>query len=169
MNVSIAINELDILSVQAGQTAEISLDAIEGETFEGTVKEVAATGSNTGGSTKYNVTIDIPRDSRMREDMSCTVSILISEAEDIPVIPSAAIFTEQGKNYVYTEKAEDGTLGGKTEIGTGIADGEYVEIKSGLSEEQTVYYRNKSLNFFDMSMGMNGQFSQYGTDEEEAS
>ena len=160
MKVKIAVNELDILSIQKGQSAEVTLDAIAGETFEGTVTEIAESGSNSGGSTKYTVTILVERDRRMREDMTCTVSILISEADDIPVIPSEAIITEQGKNYVYTLKEEDGTLGGRQEIGTGISDGEYVEVTSGLELGQTVYFRKKTMNFFDMTMGMNGSFTQ---------
>ena len=52
-----------------------------------------------------------------------------------------------------TLKEDDGTLSGKAEIETGIADGEYVEILSGLAEGQMIYYRNKAVNYFEKMMG----------------
>ena len=166
MDVTVAVNELDILSVVKGQTAEVTLDAIDGETFEGVVTKIAKTGSNTGGVTKYEVTVEVDRDERMRPDMSSTVSILVSEAKDVNVVPTAAVFTEQGKNYVYTEKDEDGTLSGRIEVVTGIADGEYVEIVSGLADGQKVYYRNKTVNYFDM---MRDRYDIEGSSESAAS
>ena len=153
MDVTIGINELDILAIAKGQSAEVTMDAIEGETFDGIVTEISKTGTNTGGVTKYQVTVEIGRDDRMRPDMSCTVSILVDEAIGVSVVPTAAVFTEQGKNYVYTSKEDDGTLSGKTEIGTGIADGEYVEVLTGLADGQTVYYRNKAVNYLDLMVG----------------
>ena len=160
MEITIAVNEMDILSVNKGQSAEITLDALPGKIFEGHVTDISATGTNTGGATKYDVTVEVPKDPDMRSDMSCTVSILVSEADDVNVIPSAALITEQSKNYVYTELSPEGTLIGRTEITTGISDGEYVEVKDGLSEGQTVYYRQKSVNLLEMSMEAMGGYTQ---------
>ena len=160
MEITIAVNEMDILSVSKGQSAEITLDALPGKIFEGHVTDISATGTNTGGATKYDVTVEVPKDPDMRSDMSCTVSILVSEADDVNVIPSAALITEQSKNYVYTELSPEGTLIGRTEITTGISDGEYVEVKDGLSEGQTVYYRQKSVNLLEMSMEAMGGYTQ---------
>ena len=89
------------------------------------------------------------------------MTISIAKEDHVPVLPAQAITTEQGKNYVYTERNEDGTLSGKVEVVTGMADGEYVEVKSGLSDGQVVYYRNKSVNLFDMRMdAMNEMYGQ---------
>ena len=160
MEITIAVNEMDILSVNKGQSAEITLDALPGKSFEGLVTNISSTGTNTGGATKYDVTVEVPKDPDMRSDMSCTVSILVSEADDVNVIPSAALITEQSKNYVYTELSPEGTLIGRTEITTGISDGEYVEVKDGLSEDQTVYYRQKSVNLLEKSMEAMGGYTQ---------
>ena len=161
MDVTISVNEMDILSVEKGQKATLVLDALEGESFDGVVTEIAASGTNAGGVTKYDVTVSTKKEARMRPDMSCTVTISIAKEDHVPVLPAQAITTEQGKNYVYTERNEDGTLGGKVEVVTGMADGEYVEVKSGLSDGQVVYYRNKSVNLFDMRMdAMNEMYGQ---------
>ena len=58
------------------------------------------------------------------------------------MIPESALYEESGKTYVYTgyDKEKD-ELTGKAEGTTGLADGENVEILSGLSEDDKVYYR----------------------------
>ncbi len=53
VTVSINVDELDILSVAEGQTAAVTLDALEGETFEGTITYVAGTASSGSSSVKY--------------------------------------------------------------------------------------------------------------------
>ncbi len=157
VSVTISVNEMDILSVKKGQTAEVVFDALSGRSFEGTVTDIASTGTNTGGTTKYEVKVGLLRDEDMRSDMSCTVTILVSEVPDAGSIPSAAVMTEQGKNFVYTQCSDDGTLGGKTEITTGVSDGEFVEILDGLTGEDTVYYRAKSVNLLDAMGSLYGE------------
>ena len=51
--------------------------------------------------------------------------------------------TEEGNtSYVYTEKDDStGELSGKTKVETGTTDGNNIEITSGLSEGDTVYYK----------------------------
>jgi multidrug efflux pump subunit AcrA (membrane-fusion protein) len=163
VDVVIAVTELDILQITAGQDATVTMDAIPGRSFEGQVKSIARSGSNTGGATKYDVTVELPYDPDMRVDMSCMVNILVGEADQVRVIPSAAVLTEQGKNYVYTSCTEEGVLGDKVEVETGLADGEYVEIKEGLEEGQRIYYRNKTMNLLETRMENMGSY--YGQTE----
>lgn len=58
------------------------------------------------------------------------------------LIPESALVEKNGKVYVYTryDKAED-ELGGLKEVETGVADGDNVEILSGLSDGDKIYYR----------------------------
>ena len=53
----INVDELDITSVKTGQTAKITLDAIEGEEFEGTITSVSSEASGGSSSEKYPVEI----------------------------------------------------------------------------------------------------------------
>ncbi|MDO5702867.1 MAG: efflux RND transporter periplasmic adaptor subunit, partial [Lachnospiraceae bacterium] len=160
MHVTIAVNELDILTIAKGQEAEVTVEAIQGTTFPGKVTGIEMSGANNGGATRYNVTVELMRDSRMMENMTCTVSVLVSEAENVMSVPSSAVFTEQGKNYVYTSLADDGTLMGRTEVVTGIADETYVEIAEGLEEGRTVYYRSRTANIMDRMEEMENMYGQ---------
>lgn len=137
---SVNVDELDILSVILNQEAEITFDAIEDQTFQGSVTKISNSASSSGGVTKYPVQITIPKDESMRIGMNASATITIENKEDILLIPMNALQEQGNKVFVYTSQDEEGTLSGETEIETGLSDGTNVEVVSGLSEGDTVYY-----------------------------
>lgn len=140
MNLSISVDELDILSIAEGQNADITFDALENQTFTGTVTSVSGTASVNGGVAKYTVEIEMEKDDNMRIGMNASATIKVEDAEDILLIPSAALQERGDSAFVYTGQSEDGTLTDEVEVETGLSDGSNVEITSGLSEGDTVYY-----------------------------
>ncbi|MDL2225766.1 HlyD family efflux transporter periplasmic adaptor subunit [Eubacteriales bacterium OttesenSCG-928-M02] len=144
MVLSVNVDELDILNIQQGQNASITLDAVEDKTYEGTITRIAETGSSEGGVTKYQVEISMERDENMRSGMNATATITIEEKNDILLLPVGAVQEFGNRVFVYTQKEGD-TLGGEVEIETGLSNGLFVEVISGLSEGDTVYY-NQALN-----------------------
>ncbi|MGI6110649.1 MAG: HlyD family efflux transporter periplasmic adaptor subunit [Bilifractor sp.] len=141
MKVQVSIDEQDILLLSKGQKADVTLDALEGQTFEGTVTEIGADAETGSGSAKYPVTIEIDSADDMKFGMSAEVTVKVGEAADVLVIPMDALQQEGETTFVYTEEADDGTLGGKKNVETGLSDGENVEITSGLSDGDTIYYQ----------------------------
>lgn len=142
MTVDIQVDELDILSLQVGMAATVSLDALPGQEFTGSVTKINAYGVNSGGNTKYTVTVTIPREKSMLSGMNASVKITTAQSQPLPTVPAEAIVFEGGKSWLYTaydEKTD--TLSGLTEIQTGISDGTLVELRSGLEEQTTFYYR----------------------------
>lgn len=140
MLITISVDELDILSVKTGQAVSVTLDALDGQTFDGTVQSIDTTGSNSGGVTKFTVTISVPKTDDMLSGMSATATITVGSAENVLTIPAAALQEEGDTDYVYTSEDENGNLSGKTEVTAGLSDDNTVEITEGLSEGQTVYY-----------------------------
>lgn len=141
MRLSVSVDELDINSVSLDQKAEITFDAIEDKTFEGTVTKIGSTASASGGVAKYTVEISVPRDEAMKAGMNASATIVIEEKENIITIPVNALQERGEEVFVYTEQTEDGQLTGEKQVETGISDGENVEITEGLSEGEAVYYQ----------------------------
>ena len=142
MTVEIQVDELDILSLQVGMTAQVTLDAQPGKEFTGSITKINAYGVNSGGNTKYTVTVTIPRQDSMLSGMNASVKITTAQSQPLPTVPAEAIVFDSGKFWLYTgydEKTD--TLSGLTEIQTGISDGSLVELRSGLEENTTFYYR----------------------------
>lgn len=145
VKVSISVDELDILSVEKGQTASITLDAVSDQEFEGTITKVSTMSSSESGNSKYTVEIELPMTKDMLLGMTASAVIHINQAIDVPVIPMIALQQEGGKTYVYTASDDKGNLSGKTEVTTGISDGSNIQVVDGLKEGDTVYY-TRSVN-----------------------
>ena len=141
MTVTIAVDEKDIAGVKTGMTAQLTMNALPDETFEGQVTRVSQTGSGNGGSSKFDVEITLSRESDMLPGMSTTAQLTLYEKMDVLTLPVAALRDEGGKTLVYTGKdKKTGEPANPVEVTTGLSDGENVEILSGIDSGTTVYY-----------------------------
>ena len=142
MTVQIQVDELDIRTLETGMEATVTLDALPGSSFTGAVTSINPYGENSGGNTKYTVTVTLPRDEKMLSGMNASVKITTSVSGTVPTVPAAAVVFDAGKSWLYTgynEKTD--TLTDPVEIQTGLSDGSLVELLSGLSEGSSFYYR----------------------------
>ncbi len=142
MTVQIQVDELDIRTLETGMEATVTLDALPGSSFTGTITAINPYGENSGGNTKYTVTVTLPRDEKMLSGMNASVKITTGVSGTVPTVPAAAVVFDAGKSWLYTgynEKTD--TLTDPVEIQTGLSDGNLVELLSGLSEGSSFYYR----------------------------
>lgn len=142
MTVQIQVDELDIRTLETGMEATVTLDALPGSSFTGTITAINPYGENSGGNTKYTVTVTLPRDGKMLSGMNASVKITTGVSGTVLTVPAAAVVFDAGKSWLYTgynEKTD--TLTGPVEIQTGLSDGSLVELLSGLSEGSSFYYR----------------------------
>ena len=147
LEMEIAVDELDILSIQKGQQATIVADALEDETFTGVVTNVSSNGTTTSGTTTYPVTIRIDDYGELMPGMNATVSIVVDSAENALSVPNGAV-VRGGYVLVTADSpsaanaadmaAPDGYVYVRVE--TGVSDDSYVEVVSGLTEDDTVAY-----------------------------
>ncbi|MGN0485448.1 MAG: efflux RND transporter periplasmic adaptor subunit [Lachnospiraceae bacterium] len=159
MSVTVNVDELDINSVSEGQEAEITLDALSDETFTGTVQKVSSSASTSNsGVAKYSVEISIPKSSEMKAGMSASATITVEKKEGVVTIPAAALQERGGRSFVYTQKAEDGTLSGEQEVTTGLSNETTVEITEGLDVGTTIYYQRLGSEKDSSTKGMSGGF-----------
>lgn len=142
MTVQIQVDELDIRTLETGMEATVTLDALPGSSFTGAITAINPYGENSGGNTKYTVTVTLPRDGKMLSGMNASVKITTGVSGTVPTVPAAAVVFDAGKSWLYTgynEKTD--TLTDPVEIQTGLSDGSLVELLSGLSEGSSFYYR----------------------------
>ena len=91
LEMTMSIDELDISSVEVGQEVRITADAVEGKTYTGVVTEVSVAGTTSGGITTYPVTVRIDETDGLLPGMNVDAEIVISSADDVLAIPSAAV------------------------------------------------------------------------------
>lgn len=149
MIVTASIDESNILSVELGQTASVTISSISEDPFTGEVTAVEKTGTSSSGVTGYAVEVTLDRTEKMLPRMSATVSIRIEGVDDALLLPEDAVTKTRTSAYVYTSVDETtGELSGMTEVKTGLTGGGYIEITEGLKEGDTVYYTKKQTNDF---------------------
>lgn len=106
------IDELDISNVKVGQKVDVTADAFEDQTFEGTVTKVSMEGTAANGVTYYPVTVTMTEYGDLLPGMNVTGVIILDEAEDALAIPVDAL---QRGNKVYVK---DSTTSKKAEAST---------------------------------------------------
>ena len=142
MTISIQVDELDILSLRTGLGAQITLDALEGQSFAGTVTSIAREGENAGGNTKFAVEVTLPKEDSMLPGMNASVKIVTAVSDPVQTLPASALVETGGRTCVYLGyDGKKDQLTDLTEVQTGLSDGDRVQILSGLPEGGTVYYR----------------------------
>lgn len=141
MSLEITVDEQDISHYHTGQTADVTVEALPGQTFPAVVTAMGSTGTNTGGSSKFTVTLTLQKTGEMLPGMNASAYTDLETAESVLAIPVAALVEEGARTLVYTGYDEkNAALTGAVEVTTGLSDGEYVELLSGLDAGSTVYY-----------------------------
>lgn len=148
LEMTLDIDELDISKVAVGQSVTITTDAVEGKSYGGVVTKVSVVGTTSMGITSYPATIRIDETDGLLPGMNVDAQIVLSEAADVLTIPSSAL--SRGNRVLITAdspSAANAVEGDAPEgyvyvqVETGESDDSYVEIKSGLTEGDTVAYR----------------------------
>ncbi len=159
MEITMNIDESDILTLEVGQEANVYISSISStEAFSGTVTEISKSAStSSSGVTKYSAVVSIDKTEQMLSGMSATVYVTIQGKENALIIPIDALHQTSSTSYVYTSyDYENHEYGGRTEVTTGLSNSSYVEISSGLSEGDVVYYVESEDDSFPGFGGMGG-------------
>jgi multidrug efflux pump subunit AcrA (membrane-fusion protein) len=161
LQVLASIDETTIRRVSAGQPAQITFDALPGQTLAGQVGEVPLQGSLQGGVMVYEVPISVDgaQNLSLLTGMTANVQIQTGQAENALLIPSMALQKVNGMYQVLVADAANPTAEPQTvPVEVGLSDGAYTQIVRGLNEgDQVVVQMTNSTtnNFF-------GGFSMMG-------
>ena len=112
MKVTVQVGEKDIAKIAVGQSANVSYPAFPDIVSQGTVTAIASVAnsdSNYGGSGSVTFNVDIlieAPDARLKPGMTAEVSVVTEQLNDVVMVPTMALMTEDGENY-YVSLATD--------------------------------------------------------------
>ena len=139
IDIEIDVPESDIIDVQVGQQAELTLDALSSdEILDGKVVKIdpAATVIQDVVYYKVKIKLSLP-DTRLKIGMSVDADINIDQKDNVVMIPARAVKTESGEEYVEILEAENKTR--RVNVKTGFKGDEgMMEIVSGLQGGEDV-------------------------------
>jgi HlyD family secretion protein len=116
----VQVDETDIINVKTGQSADVTIDALPGQTFKGKVTEIGdnaivrstgvSTAQTTGSSQeakdfKVVVTLENPPDN-LRPGLSATAKITTGTAQNVMTIPIQALTMRNPKDLEAQDKKD---------------------------------------------------------------
>ena len=136
-----AVDEADIGNVRVGQPATVTVDAYKEKKFRGKVVRIAPMGVNANNVVTFEVKVEVVSEDKnlLKPMMTANTEITTAEKADALLCPSDSVSRRKGKTQVNVVKA-DGTTEERP-VETGVTDGVKTEIASGLSEGETVLVR----------------------------
>lgn len=137
LEVDAYVDEVDIGKIEIGQKATFTVDAYPEKIFNAEVEAIYPDAEIRDNVVYYAVILKIEKNFQeiLRPQMTASVTILLKELQDVLAIPMKAIKRENGGSFVMVKEGEKIT---KRQITTGRESGEMVEVKSGLSQGDTI-------------------------------
>ncbi len=135
------VDEQDVVNLKPDQPAKISLDSFEDESFDSKITQIAFTPVEGQTATVYELKFLLDQqnpDLKYKIGMNGDVTINLLKVNDVLYLPIEAIFEENGQSFVYLKSKT--AIPEKREIQTGLENDSYVEITSGLAENDLVVY-----------------------------
>lgn len=153
------IDEIDVLSVSEGVVAFVSMDALAGQVLTGTIASIGVGSTSQQGLVTYpvQVRLNVPDGLSLREGLSATASVVISQLNGVLLIPTAAVqgtFTDP-----YVQVMDDGDLLDRP-VTLGDSDDFWVQVVTGLDEGESVVMDAPDSGAF--NVGGFGGFTGFG-------
>lgn len=132
LEIDLKVTQADLSKFTAGQEVDVK---INDKATKGTVRYVPTVVNATTSLYDIEVLVDNSQGD-FKAGMSADVEVSIEKQEQTITVPKKAVFEEDGKKYVYITNSDNKAV--KTEITTGIVTSTTMEIKSGISKDDTV-------------------------------
>ena len=131
MKVTVSVSEALVPKISIGSQADVYVSAVD-ESFSAVIRSVEQAANLQ--TRLYTVTLTVPADAGgLLSGMFADVTFFTDVSQNTVVIPTEAILTSGGVQYVYV--VEDGTAR-YVEISTGLTGNGVTEVTSGLSAGQ---------------------------------
>ncbi|MDA8131189.1 MAG: efflux RND transporter periplasmic adaptor subunit [Elusimicrobia bacterium] len=134
VRVAVDVPEKYIGKVFQGQTARIKVDAFPDRYFTGTVYRVSPVVDSHSRNTVVEVLVD-NAEGRLKSGMFAEARLIVASRGAALSVPSAAVVTEDGRDYVFVPAA--GGAAARVPVRVGIRTADYAQI-SGVKDGEDV-------------------------------
>jgi HlyD family secretion protein len=140
----VQVDETEIAQVKIGQRADVTLDALPGQTFVGKVTRISPSATIQSNIAVFYATVTLDNAARaLRPGMTSEAEIISQEIQNAVTIPKRAVQTVNTRSYVDVQlpvgqKTDDGKTVDTRRVKTGADDGTNIVITDGLKAGETV-------------------------------
>lgn len=151
--VELTVDEIDIGLIETSQDVEITLDAYPDVTLPGVIDRIATLPDQSGNIIVYPVRVRLTNTDQVdiRDGMTASAAIQVAQRENILLVPSWAVRTDQtsADTYTYCYCLENGEPR-RVRIEIGERNETYTEVVSGLEEGQIVALVTETRNLLEL-------------------
>ncbi len=132
------IDEAEVGKINIGMELELNVGAIEKEKFQAILEYISPKGVEEEGAVQFEIraAVSLKESTFLRAGYSANADIVLEKKDSVLALKESNVLFEDDKTYVEVMTGDQQFE--KKEIETGISDGIYIEIVSGLSAEDKV-------------------------------
>ncbi len=132
------VDETEVGKIREGMPIELTIGAIEGQTFDARLEHISPKGMEENGAIQFEIraALELKDSLFVRAGYSANADIVLQRAENVLAIKEGLLQFDEGQAYVEVKKP-DGTFERK-EVQTGLSDGINIEVVSGLNGDEEI-------------------------------
>jgi len=143
--VSASLSDRDIVRVQLGDSARVTLDAYPGQSFTATVTELASAADPRTGTYEMKLSVS-PDGARLVQGLVAKVEMTGAAGSGVPVVPVQALLEADGSEAIVyvVARREEAEVASRVAIRLGRLVGDRVEVLGGLEAGERVVVEGAS-------------------------
>ena len=134
------IDETEVGKLHEGMRMELIIGALNDQRFDAVLEYISPKGTESNGTMKFEIkgAAKIPDSVIIRSGYSANAQIILDSRTQVLTLDEAAVHITPDSTYVLLAADSTAKVVNKVLVETGMSDGIYIEITSGLTEGQTV-------------------------------
>ena len=131
------IDETEVGRLHVGLPVRITVGALQDLHFDASLEYIAPKATESNGTNLFEIkaSVKVPEGITIRSGYSANAEIVLQEVHDVVTLAESAIQWEGDSTFVFVKEADSWN---KRPVETGLSDGVNIEIRSGLSKDETV-------------------------------
>lgn len=134
------VDESEVGKIKEDLPLEITVGALEGQTFDAILDYIAPKGKAENGAIQFEIKGTMKKQDSIfiRAGLSANASVILARADSVLAIKEALVQFDDETKKSYVEIENGGQNFERKDIELGISDGIYVEVKSGVSQNDKI-------------------------------
>jgi HlyD family secretion protein len=135
------IDETEVGKLKVGMRLELTIGAIENQTFNAELEYISPKGKEENGAVQFEIKakVKLSQGSFIRAGYSANANIVLERRDSVMAISEALVkFDQDKKDSAYVEVETSPQVFEKRYIKTGLSDGINIEVLNGLKKEDKI-------------------------------
>ncbi|EAR02206.1 efflux RND transporter periplasmic adaptor subunit [Maribacter sp. HTCC2170] len=139
------VDESEVGKISEELPLEITVGAIENQVFDAVLDYIAPKGEEENGAIQFEIKGTLKKQDTVfiRAGLSANASIILGRADSVLAVKEALVQFDDKTKLPYVEIEKSDQEFERKDIELGISDGIFVEIKSGISDEDKIKVWNE--------------------------